>query len=156
MEGSIPLNSTWCTVKSVSGTSCTVSEDGLEIEGILLGFDQSGVVVVPKVDSDVLVAFIDNTRTNGAVLMVEKTENIEIMGNKYEGLPILSKILDNLNAIKNYLNSEKNAISTAFSAIGAGTSANGASGKASFDAAMAAQSINFSDMENKKVKHGDG
>lgn len=156
MEGLIPINSSWCKVKKVEDQTCTVEDEGLEIPGILLGFDKSGVIIYPKVNSDVLVAFIDNTNTMGAVIMVEETDDMEIMGKNFGGIPILQKIQDNLNAIKNYLSVEKNAISSAFAAIGAGTSANGAAGQSSFNAAMASQTINFSDMENKKVKHGDG
>lgn len=156
MEGLIPINSSWCKVKEVEDQTCTVEDEGLEIPGILLGFDKSGVIIYPKVNSDVLVAFIDNTNTMGAVIMVEETDDMEIMGKNFGGIPILQKILDNMNAIKNYLAVEKSAIAAGFGAIGAGSSANGASGQSAFNGAMAGQTINFSDMENKKVKHGDG
>lgn len=156
MEGLIPLNSTWCTVVSVSDQVCKVRIDDLEVEDILLGWDKSGVIVYPKVNTDVLVVFIDNSKTNGAVINVKETDKIEIMGNNYKGIPILDEIKKNMDAIKNYLSAEKAAISAAFLAVGAGTSANGASGKSSFDTAMASQTITFSDMENKKVKHGNG
>lgn len=156
LAGAIPLNSTWCTVISIDGQKCKVSIDDLEIEDILLGFDKSGVIVYPKINTDVLVAFIDNSKTNGAVIYVQETDKIEIMGSNYGGIPIIDEIKNNLDAIKNYLSTEKSAISAAFLAIGAGTSANGASGQSSFDSAMASQVITFNDMENQKVKHGNG
>ena len=78
------------------------------------------------------------------------------MGSNYKGLPILDEINKNLDAIKDYLDAQKTAIGNAFTAVGASTAANGANGKVSFDAEMAAQVITFSDMENKKVTHGNG
>ena len=156
MEGLIPINSSWCKVKSVTDQTCTVVDEELEIRGILLGFDKSGVIVYPKVNTNVLVAFIDNTNTMGAVIMVEETENIEMMGKDYGGIPILQKIEDNLNAIKNYLAVEKTAVVAGFNSVGVGSAANGPAGAASFNSAMAGQAITFSDMENKKVKHGNG
>ncbi len=156
LSGEKPLNSTWCICKSVSAQECTITIDDLDIEGILLGFDKSGVIVYPKPNTEVLVLFVDNTNTNGTVVLVKETDKIEIMGSNYKGLPILDEINKNLDAIKDYLDAQKTAIGNAFTAVGASTAANGANGKVSFDAEMAAQVITFSDMENKKVTHGNG
>lgn len=100
IEGLIPLNSTWCKVKAIAGQTCTIIINELEIEDILLGFDKSGVIVYPKLNTDVLVGFIDNTKTNGAVLVVSETEKIEIMGNNYGGIGLTEKIAERLQRIE--------------------------------------------------------
>jgi hypothetical protein len=156
LEGLIPMNSTWCEVVSVTDQECTVKIDDLEIEGILLGFDKSDVIVYPKVNTNVLVAFVDNSKTNGVVIRVEQTDKIEIMGSNYGGIPILNEIKNNLDAIKDYLTAQNSAIEAGFIAVGIGTAANGTNGKTVYDSAMASQAISFSDMENTKVKHGNG
>lgn len=156
LGGEKPLNSTWCICKSVSAQECTITIDDLDIEGILLGFDKSGVIVYPKPNTEVLVMFVDNTNTNGAVVLVKETDKIEIMGSNYKGLPILDEIKKNFDAIKDYLSNLNTAIGTGFTAVGAGTAAVGANGKTAFDGIMSSQVITFNDMENKKVVHGNG
>lgn len=100
LAGAIPLNSTWCTVISIDGQKCTVSIDDLEIEDILLGFDKSGVIVYPKINTDVLVAFIDNSKTNGAVIYVQETDKIEIMGNVNGGIGLTAKIAERIKRLE--------------------------------------------------------
>lgn len=75
-----------------------------------------------------------NDGSNGGLVKVQEAEN-------------------NLNQIKDYLDIMKQAVSAGINAVGAAMSANGATGKTAFEAAMAAANINFSDMENKDVKH---
>lgn len=100
LSGLIPLNSTWCKVLSVTDQKCKVDLDGLEIDDILLGWDKSGVVVYPKVNTDVLVVFIDNTNTNGAVINVKETDKIEIMGNVNGGIALTEKIAERLKRLE--------------------------------------------------------
>lgn len=156
LGGEKPLNSTWCVCKSVYKQECTVTIDELDIEGILLGFDKSGVIVYPKPNTEVLVMFVDNTNTNGGIVFAKETDKIEIMGSNYKGLPILDEIKKNFDAIKDYLSNLNTAIGTGFTAVGAGTAAVGANGKTAFDGFMSSQVITFNDMENKKVVHGNG
>lgn len=119
LEGLIPLNSTWCTVTEVTNQTCKVKVDDLEIEGILLGFNKSDVIVYPKNNTDVLVAFVDNTKTNGAVIMVQETDKIEMMGNVNGGIGLTEKIAERLkraeDSIKN-LESKFNNHLTLYSA----------------------------------------
>lgn len=154
MEGQIPLNSTWCKVKSVSGQECTVLIDDLEIEGILLGYEKSGVIVYPKNDTNVLVAFIDNTKTAGAVIIVEETDKIEIMGSANGGLVKSEKTAEQLNKIEQDVNSLKQII-TAWSPI---PNDGGAALKAAAAtwAGQMLQTTNKTVLENPKVKHGEG
>lgn len=70
-----------------------------------------------------------------------------------KGLVKLDEVKNNLDQIKNYLTTLKAAIASGLSAVGAGTAANGGTGASTFNTAMALAEINFSDMENDKVKH---
>ncbi len=154
MEGRIPLNSTWATVKSISGDKCTVIINELEIEDILLGFDKSGVIVYPKVNTDILVMFTDNSKTNGAVVVVKETDKVEIMGNTKGGLSIVSKLTDRYNKLEQDLNNLKQ-IFTSWTPV----TYDGGAALKSASAAWASQQLietQDSDIENTKVKHGDG
>lgn len=154
IEGLIPLNTTWCTVVSVTDQMCKVKIDDLEIEDILLGFDKSGVIVYPKPDTDVLVAFIDNSKTNGAVIYVKDTDKIEIMGNVNGGILISQNTADKFNAIEQDLNSIKQA----FASWGVVPNDGGAALKAA-TATWSSQMLTetqATDLENDIIKHGNG
>lgn len=103
VKGLIPINSTWCVVKSVSAQECVILIDDLEIDGILLGYDKSGVIIYPKPNSNVLVAFVDNTQTTGVVLTVEETNKIELMGNVNGGIGLTEKISERLKRVEDSL-----------------------------------------------------
>jgi len=82
---------------------------------------------------------------------------IELMGNSFGGIPKLQELTDNLNTLKGYIkNTLEPAIGNAFTAVGAGGAASGPNGKISFDASTSGQTITIKDMENAKVKHGNG
>lgn len=153
MEGKIPTNSTWAKVKSVTGQTCTILDDDLEIEGILLGFDQSGVIVYPQVNSDVLVMFIDNTKTNGAVVYVENTDKIEIKGNTLGGLVKITPLKTELNKLSANIQTLKTATAAAVSAFSA--ILDGGATATAFNAAVTSlPAVDVSQLENTKVKHG--
>lgn len=154
IEGKIPLNSTWAKVKSVSGQTCTITIDELDIENILLGFDKSGVIVYPVIGSDVLVMFIDNSKTNGAVVYVKETDKIEIMGNAKGGLAIVGSLTQQYNKIEQDLNLLKQVLTTWVPVAQDGGAALKAA-SATWAGSLLTQTID-SDIENDKVKHGQG
>lgn len=120
LEGRVPLVSAWCEVKAVNETTCDVIVDDdsdLVLKGILLGYDKSGAVVTPEVGTDVLVLFVNNTKTNGVVVMVEKTAAIDIFGKNFGKIPVTSDIVERLNNIENDLNNFKTALAQCLSPI---------------------------------------
>ncbi|WP_317899419.1 hypothetical protein [Aurantibacillus circumpalustris] len=167
-------------VKSVDETdfTCVVtpSRGGPDFESVRLNVavsdDDSGIVCIPDVDSEVTISCLFNNEHAYQVTRFSKIKKwhlkavsgrtfeftddgkIKINGDQYGGLPIQEFILDNLNAIKDYLGSLNTAIGNAFTAVGASTAANGANGKISFDAEMGSQIITFNEDENEDVKHG--
>lgn len=153
IEGRIPLVNTWCKVKALSAQTCDVDFEDLTIEGILLGFDKSGLIVYPVVGSTVLVGFVDKSKTNGVVLMTTQTERIEIMGSVNKGLVKVDVAKNNMEQLKAYCEAMKTATATALASIDVLL---GTTTSTVFNSAMSAAVINLADMENEKVKHGNG
>lgn len=162
-ENRIQLISEWCTVKTVNDKTCDVifdDDDDLVIYDVLLGFDKSGVVVKPKLNTYVLVLFINNTKNNGAVIMVQETDDIEIMGNEFGGLVKINPMLEKVNNLENEINELKTIIQAI---ILSGTTSSGApvtNGSlagyfGSYDASPIIPT-QLNEIENTKIKHGKG
>lgn len=166
LMGLIPLNCTWCKVLSVSDQVCKVEIDGLQIEDILLGFDKSGVIVYPKPNTDVLVAFIDNSKTNGAVIYVKETDKIEIMGNVNGGIGLTEKIAERIKRLEDSLAAFEIKYNTHLSIYNnhvhlGGLLGGGLTGTTTPDAAnVSSQNLNprtnQSYISSTKIKHGNG
>lgn len=154
IKDSIPKNCTWAKVKSITGQSCTITIDELDIENIFLGFDLSGVIVYPVLNTDVLVVFIDNSKTNGAVIYVQETEKIEIMGKEFGGLAIVEKLKEQYNKIEQDLNSLKQLFITWVPVTQDGGAAL-KSASATWAAQLLIETLK-NDIENDKVSHGHG
>lgn len=141
-----------CDCEPLDGTSV--------IQDVLLtaNFDneKAGLVLVPKIDSVVVVSFIkhDNDNAQAFVSMVSEVDNVYINGNGYGGLV---KVVD----LVTHLNTSENKINALISAITAWTPVAG-DGGAALKAALTswlASSITpttQSDIESTKVRHGDG
>jgi hypothetical protein len=102
----------------------------------------------------VLVLFIDNSKTNGAVVYVKQTDSIEIMGNSKGGLAIVASLTQRYNKIEQDLNTLK----TIFTSWVVAPSDGGAALKAAA-ATWAGSSLTQTldtDIENVKIKHGQG
>lgn len=174
----IPVQSREAEVKSVDAdkrTCVVVDTDDLEWEDVLLGVAEGeGNWNKPTVGSMVMISIINNIDgaayvsmfsevdevymncKDGAKFSLQKDGNVYLNGDSFGGLVKLDELESNLDALKKYVETMNSAIGPAFSAVGAAMSANGAAGKTSYDTAMVGQSINFQNMENDKVKHGDG
>ena len=146
-------------MKSVEAQSCKVTfEDGtggVDVKGILLGFDKSGLIVYPKVNTDVMVVFTDNSKTYGAVLIVKETDKVEIMGNNKGGLAIVAELTKKYNNLEKDLNNLKQIFSSTWSPV----AYDGGAALKAAAASWAGQTLTEtqdSDIENTKVKQGDG
>ena len=78
---------------------------------------------------------------------------VKLNGGTLGGIPILQKILDNLNLVKQNMQTLEQAVSTGLGAVGVGTAANGGTGAAAFNSAAAGISWPWSDMEDKNASH---
>jgi hypothetical protein len=153
IDARIPIVNQWATVVSIDGEKCTVKIDDLEISEILLGFSKSGIVEYPTVNTDVLVGFVNNSKTAGVVLMCEKVDSIQMMGDVNSGIVKHNPLKGNLQSIQAYCNALKTAVSVALGSIDIVA---GSASKPTFDSTMAGVSITLNDMENTKIKHGNG
>lgn len=165
IEDKIPVSATWVTVKSVTDQTCTVTLDELDIENILLGFYKSGVIVYPKVNTEVLVAFINNSKTNGAVIYVKETDHTEVMGDEYGGIGMTKEIAERLKRLEDAyetLQSNFNAHLLLYNThIHSGGTVMGSTGTTSPDTSnVTNESVtprtDQAYISNDKVKHGKG
>ena len=161
------------TVMSVdnNGRTCTVDSIDSSLNGIQVRFMlevSDGDMSVPQVGSTVTVAMTDFTDPY-IVSATWLDEKLFVVGNQsydikpdkqifndgsYGGLVILQKVLDNLNAIKDYINNTlQPAINTGLIGVGIGSAANGTTGAADFEMALTG-TITFEDMENTNITHG--
>ncbi len=156
-------------VKSVNEgeLTCTVllTVDGGEpTEGVLLVAmpdNGNGLVLVPKVNSAVLVAEIDGPGRWAVIrttyltkVLLSADVVIEMNGGENGGVPKVAKVDDNLNALKDYIKDVlEPAISAGFDAVGAALAANGALGKTAFELLTNPATIAIVEMENTKVTH---
>lgn len=151
IDSRIPLATEWGNVKSVSGKTCTVTIDELDIPDILLGFDNSGVIVYPKVGSDVLVLYVSNQKTIGVIVYATQTDKVEIMGNVNGGL---IKV-DNLKT--QYDTALDAIVAACVAGFTAQAGIDGSIGLNAFNAAKTAIiHLNKTPLENTKIKHGNG
>lgn len=122
---------------------------------------EKGLIIIPKVDSIVLIARIENKIESSFVIGYTEIDTIKILpetgielfGDGNGGLVISGKVSQQINALKNEINSLKSAFSTWIPVPQDG----GASLKAlitPFASAQMSQSA-ATDFENKKVKHGE-
>lgn len=130
-----------------------------------------GVVLYPKVGSQVLIGRIMNDPNNLFVMKYNEVESALItIGNTFkfeiksdgkavlndgnnEGIPIASKVTANDESIKNYCELLKTSVITGFNAVGAGLLSSGATGATAFSNAMVSGQINIEDIKNQNITH---
>ena len=159
-------------VKSVEGETCTVDVAGLVLDEVRLTAVNDGtdgkLLLTPKADSMVLMADMSGGMLRDLAVIgythIEKGEasfgqiaieadSIELNGGDNGGLVNIESLKNNLDTLKKYVEAMKKAIANGFTSVGASTAANGPAGRATFEGAMAAQMINFEDMEDTKITH---
>lgn len=160
VAGELVAQIEFATVKSVqSDGTCTVQmltdNEGDVTPGITTSL-YSNMKMKPAANSSCLVAHIMNEDAEGLLVWCDKIEEVSFNGDAFGGLIKLQELQDNLDALKSYCTSLKSAVANGLNAVGVSTAANGPAASASFNGEMASKVINFSDMENKTVKHGEG
>jgi hypothetical protein len=120
---------------------------------------EKGVVLIPKVGCSVqclqisLQEYLVISSEEVDKILMDAETSIVINGGNNKGIPVLDKIQQNLDELKDYVMAMNSAIESGFVGVGAGSSADGATGKSKYDLGMAGKSIDFTNMENPKVKH---
>ena len=109
------LYSVLCTVKSVDTTNniCDCepidgSADLLEVR--LMAQNETGFLIIPKIDSVVVVTMIN--KYTGYVAMFSEIQKIYLNGDNYDGLVKIGDLVDKLNNLENKVNSIINTYNT--------------------------------------------
>lgn len=140
-------------VTSVNGATCNAKRvlDDKIVERVRLNTnvqEEKGLIIVPKVGSDVLITNIDGGAS--FVSQYSKIEKIElnvdstiiINGGQNGGLVEIGKLEENLEKIKTYLKDLETAISASITGLGG-----------AFEMVLPANDIFFVNMENETIKH---
>lgn len=139
-------------VTSVNGATCNAKRvlDDKIVERVRLNTnvqEEKGLIIVPKVGSDVLITNIDG----GASFVsqyseIEKIElnvdTIIINGGQNGGLVEIGKLDENLERIKTYLKTLEAALLTSIAGLGG-----------LLEIVSSANDISFVNMENETIKH---
>lgn len=136
-------------VKSVEGTTCTVTFGTLDVEGVRLraslAENESHLLIVPKVGTAVVVGSLSNDLSLLVVLAVDEVESITINGGKLGGLINIESLTQKINELVRTFNNHTHQVSTTGSATAQTGTAAAVTSKAS--------ELNKSDYEDPKVTH---
>lgn len=136
-------------VKSVEGTTCTVTFGTLDVEGVRLraslAENESHLLIVPKVGTAVVVGSLSNDLSLLVVLAVDEVESITINGGKLGGLINIESLTQKINELVRTFNNHTHQVSTTGSATAQTGTAAAVTSKAS--------ELNKSDYEDVKVTH---
>ena len=136
-------------VKSVEGTTCTVTFGTLDVEGVRLraslAENESHLLIVPKVDTAVVVGSLSNDLSLLVVLAVDEVESITINGGKLGGLINIESLTQKINELVRTFNNHTHQVSTTGSATAQTGTAAAVTSKAS--------ELNKSDYEDTQVTH---
>lgn len=133
-------------VVSVSGNTCTVKSDDLEMSDVAIcaigGASGNSLVVVPKVGSTVLIADLsEGTRRDLVIVKYTEVESITINGGNLGGLVNVAQLTNKLNQLVNTFNTHIHPAVLGESPV-----------KVSVTASQAA-TFSKSDYEDTKIKH---
>lgn len=136
-------------VKSVEGTTCTVTFGTLDVEGVRLraslAENESHLLIVPKVGTAVVVGSLSNDLSMLVMLAVDEVESITINGGKLGGLINIESLTQKINELVRTFNNHTHQVSTTGSATAQTGTAAAVTSKAS--------ELNKSDYEDTKVTH---
>lgn len=124
LESISPKYGKVCRVKSVSANpttglmtcDCEAIEDGTVLEDVRLSADfnddttQAGLILVPKVESIVLVGFLNEA--DAYLTMVSEVDFVYLNANTYGGLVKIEDLVDKLNNLENKVNTIINTFNT--------------------------------------------
>jgi hypothetical protein len=141
-----------CKVLSVDGHLCDCepidgTADVLDVR--LQTSSASGALIVPAIDSFVIIEFIN--KTQAYVAMCSEVEEIIFLGGDNGGVVKVSDLVDKLNNLENDLNTLKNIMTTWVPVLGDGGTA-----LKSLITTWAADTLTpttESELENDKFKH---
>jgi hypothetical protein len=132
---------------------------GVRLRSVIDGKEQ-GILVVPKIGSNVLVGLIDNRKQSAFVIGFGEVENvrvlcddIELAGNSFGGLVKVEELKSQLNKTNQLLQS----ILGIFNGAPIPEPGNGSPSalQAALKGAVTGKVLgDFNNLENKKVKHG--
>lgn len=136
-------------VKSVEGTTCTVTFGTIDVEGVRLraslAENESHLLIVPKVGTAVVVGSLSNDLSLLVVLAVDEVESITINGGKLGGLINIESLTQKINELVRTFNNHTHQVSTTGSATAQTGTAAAVTSKAS--------ELNKQDYEDTKVTH---
>jgi len=144
-----------CKVDSVDLAEKTcicspINGDAKILDVKLMAKNQTGLFIIPKDNSDVIVTMTN--KTSGYVAMFSELEEIQLNGNNEDGLVKINDLVAKLNNLENDINILKTALSTWVVVPNDGGSALKIA-SASWYAASLTPTVK-NDLENTKVKHG--
>lgn len=152
-------------VKSVSGETCSVMLDDLQLDDVRLRVvaedgNDNRMLLTPKVGSYVLVADLSNgDKRDFAVVMMSEVQKIElsadelvINGGQNGGMVKLQELTDKLNALIDSFNNHVHSNVIVAVTGGSGAPAVGTPGN-SGTPTTTADRFNKSDYENTAIKH---
>lgn len=137
--------------------TCKIGVTNTETNGVSLNVilgNMLGMYGVPAAGADCLVCEVDGPG-KWELLKASKYDDVVLRSDALGGIPIVQKVADNLKTLSDYIkNTLEPAIKDGLNAVGVGSSANGPAAATSFSGSVSAKTIDYEDMENKKVKHG--
>lgn len=155
MRTNTPRQVTICKVVSVDEEklTCTVQEleSGQELFQVRLNAASTALqtVLIPKVDSIVLVGLIGNNRQSRFVAMVSEVDKIYLNGGENGGLIIIGDLVTKLNNLV----TEVNALKSDYVGHTHPTAATGPPSVPSIPFTGTFSQFSKDDFENKKIKH---
>ncbi len=133
-----------CTVKEVNGIRITVESilDKKTYKDVRLQANPgNGILIVPAVDSDVILEWISETA--GYVAMVSAADSIQLLDGSYGGLVKVTELVDKLNVLEQRMTSHQHISATSGSPT-------------TFDIATNPDitETTIADLENPDITHG--
>ena len=152
--GPAPITVYQGIVSRVDGITCTVRFGEMEVDGIRLRASEASqdaqMLIVPKVDTAVIVGSLSGDLSELVVLSVDVIERIEINGGKLGGLINIEALTDKINELVNAFNNHTHTIQTG--QIECGPYPNSAPVMVPAITSKA-QQLQKSDYEDETVKH---
>lgn len=153
MKSKLVAQIEFATVKSIEGDTCTVQmltdKDGVTTEGIGLQV-MGNCTIVPKIDTECLVAHIMNDDSEGLIIWCKEIEVMKINGDQFGGLIKKQALIEDMQKITAFIEALQQVLTTWTPVAGDG----GAALKILTTSVVQMQMPTFTEIENVAVKHG--